>query len=222
MKINWRDEWLNLFLIAAMFIAAAVSWSSAADSIPVHWGITGEPDRYGGKFEGLLLIPIITIGIYLMLLFIPRIDPKRTNYERFAGVYCIIRTVMVIFMVALHGAIIASVLGAGIDIGMTVMVMVGIMLAVLGNYFGKLKPTWFVGIRTPWTLTSELSWNKTHRLGGRMFVIIGLLLAAAGIIGQDLVFYLVFSLLLVMIVFLVVYSYFVWKTDPDRRNGLTR
>ncbi|MDV2988774.1 MAG: SdpI family protein [Dehalogenimonas sp.] len=222
MKLNWRQEWPSLLLIAGMFIATALSWSSAPDSIPVHWGINGEVDRYGGKFEGLMLLPLLAVGIYLMLLFIPRIDPKRTNYERFANVYRIIRIVMLVFMAAIHGAIIAIVLGSGIDISLVVMVIVGLLLAILGNYFGKLKPTWFVGIRTPWTLTSDLSWDKTHRLGGRLFVILGLLLAASGIIGQEWAFYLVFGLMFAMIIYLVIYSYVVWKSDPDRRQGLTR
>lgn len=221
MKLNWRQEWPSLLLIAGMFIATALSWSAAPDSIPVHWGIDGEVDRYGGKFEGLLLMPLLAAGIYLMLLFIPRIDPKRANYERFANVYRIIRIVMLVFMAALHGIIIAAVFGSGIDIGMVIMIMVGLLLAILGNYFGKLKPTWFVGIRTPWTLTSDLSWNKTHRLGGRLFVALGLLLAAAGVIGQDWALYLVFGLLFAMIIFLMIYSYVVWKSDPDRRQGLS-
>ncbi|ADJ26985.1 protein of unknown function DUF1648 [Dehalogenimonas lykanthroporepellens BL-DC-9] len=220
MNVNWRIEWLSLALIAGMFIASAVAWPNAPDSIPVHWGITGEPDRYGGKFEGLLLTPIMAIGLYLMLLFLPRIDPKRTNYQRFAGIYRLIRIMMVVFMAGIHGVVLAAVFGYDIDIGMTIMIMAGLLLAVLGNYFGKMKPTWFVGIRTPWTLTSDRSWDRTHRLGGRLFVILGLLLAGAGVIGQEWAFYTVFGLLFVMIIFLVVYSYLIWEADPDRRNGL--
>jgi uncharacterized membrane protein len=222
MKITWRGEALNLILMAAMFILSAVVWPSAPDRIPVHWDITGQVDRFGGKFEGLFLLPLMTIGIYLMLLFLPRLDPKRANYEKFAGVYRIIRTLLVVFMAGLHGVIIASVQGADIDVSMAVMVMVGLMLAVLGNYFGKLKPTWFVGIRTPWTLTSELSWVKTHRLGGKFFVGFGLLLALAGIVGEGWLFLVVMGMFMASIVFLLIYSYLVWKSDPDRGNGLKR
>ena len=220
MKFTWRSEALNLVLMAAMFIASAAVWSSAPDSIPVHWDITGQADRYGGKAEGLLMLPAVTVGLYLLLLFLPRLDPKRANYDKFAGVYRIIRTILVVFMAGLHAVVIASVLGAGIDVGMAVMVMAGLMIAVLGNYFGKLKQTWFVGIRTPWTLSSELSWRKTHQLGGKLFVGFGLLLALAGLIGQDWLFYAAFGLFFASIVFLVVYSFIIWKSDPDRVNGL--
>jgi len=219
MKFNWRAEALNLFLMAAMFIASAVAWPQAPDQIPVHWGITGEVDRYGGKLEGLFLLPVLTVGLYLLLFFLPRIDPKRANYEKFADVYRIIRTLLVVFMAALHGIVIAMTFGSTIDVGMSVMVMVGLLLAVLGNYFGKLKPTWFVGIRTPWTLTSELSWIKTHRLGGKFFVGFGLLLALAGIVGQEWLFLVVMGAFLLSIIYLVIYSYQVWKSDPNRTNG---
>ena len=220
MKFTWRSEALNLFLMSAMFVGSAVAWPSAPDSIPVHWDITGQADRYGGKVEGLLMLPAVTIGLYLLLLFLPRLDPKRANYDKFAGVYRIIRTILVVFMAGLHAVIIASVLGAGIDVGMAVMVMAGLMIAVLGNYFGKLKQTWFVGIRTPWTLTSELSWRKTHQLGGKIFVVFGLLMVLAGLVGREWLFFTVFGLFFASIVFLVIYSYIVWKSDPDRVNGL--
>lgn len=221
MKITWRSEAFNLFLIAAMFVASAVAYPSAPDTVPIHWGINGEANGWGGKLEGLFLLPLMTAGIYLLLLFLPKIDPKRVNYEKFGGVYRIIRTLLVVFMAGLHGVIIASIQGASIDVGMAVLVMVGLMLAVMGNYLGKLKPTWFVGIRTPWTLTSELSWNKTHRLGGKFFVIFGLLLFLAGIIGQEWLFIAAFSLFMVSILFLVVYSYIVWKSDPNKTNGIS-
>ncbi|AKG52779.1 hypothetical protein DGWBC_0089 [Dehalogenimonas sp. WBC-2] len=220
MKITWRSEAFNLLLMAAMFITAALAWSGAPDSIPVHWGISGEVDGYGGKFEGLLLLPLMTVGIYLMLLFIPRIDPKRANYDRFGNVYRIIRTLLVVFMAVVYGVTIAYINEVSIDVGRVIPVMVGILLAVLGNYFGKLKPTWFVGIRTPWTLTSDLSWTKTHQLGGKLFVGFGVLLALAGILGQNWLFLVIMGLFLASIVFLFAYSYRVWKSDPNRSNGI--
>ena len=81
-------EIVQLGIIAAMFIAAAVRWGSVPDRIPTHWNAAGQVDGYGGKFSGLLLMPIITAGLYLLLKYIPRIDPARRNYESFAGTYC--------------------------------------------------------------------------------------------------------------------------------------
>jgi uncharacterized membrane protein len=219
MKITWRTEAFNILLIIAMFVASAVTFPSASDVIPIHWGINGQPNGYGGRFEGLFLLPLMTVGIYLLLLFLPNIDPRRANYDKFGSVYRIIRTLLIVFMAGLHGVIIASIHGTAIDMSMVVMVMVGLMLAVLGNYFGKLKQTWFVGIRTPWTLSSELSWTKTHILGGKIFVVFGLLLALSGLIRQNWLFFVVMGLFLAAIVYLFVYSYQVWKSDPNKTKG---
>ena len=221
MKVTWRSEAFNIFLIAAIFIASAIVYPSAPETVPIHWGLNGEPNGYGGRFEGLFLLPLMAVGIYLLLLFLPKIDPKGANYEKFGGVYRIIRTLLIVFMAGIHGIIIASIKGASINTGMVVLVMVGLMLAILGNYLGKIKQNWFAGIRTPWTLSSALSWTKTHQLGGRIFVIFGLLLALAGIIGQNWFFMLVFGLFIASIVYLVVYSYQVWKSDPNKTNGMT-
>ena len=83
MKISWRTEWPMWLLLIGMFALAAASWGATPDRVPVHWGLNGSPDRWGGKFEGLMLMPLIALGIYLIMLFIPRIDPGRANYANF-------------------------------------------------------------------------------------------------------------------------------------------
>ncbi|MEA2121864.1 MAG: hypothetical protein EGMGGAKC_01197 [Dehalococcoides mccartyi] len=100
-----------------------------------------------------------------------------------------------------------------------ILIMVGLLLALLGNMFGKLRPTWFVGIRTAWTLSSDLSWDKTHRLGGRVFVGAGLLMILAGITGFAWLMIASLAGLLLGIIGLFVYSYLVWKKDPNARSS---
>lgn len=87
MRTNWRTEWPHWAMLAAMFLLAAVTWRSAPDRLPVHWGLGGEVDRYGGRFEGLLGLPTLALGLYLLLRWLPRIDPGRANYAQFAGAY---------------------------------------------------------------------------------------------------------------------------------------
>ncbi len=87
MKINWRTEAVSLLLLLAMFVAAGVVWPSAPDRIPIHWGTSGEPDGYAGKAVGLLLEPLMALGIYVLLLVLPRVDPRGENYARFQGVW---------------------------------------------------------------------------------------------------------------------------------------
>lgn len=219
-KISWRSEAVSLLLLAAMFVAAGVVWPSAPDEIPTHWGGSGEPDSYGGKFEGLLLLPLIALGIYVLLLVVPRVDPRREHYARFLGVYTILRTVIVAVLAGTYGVVVLWAKGVHVDTFVVVGLMMGLLFMVLGNFMGKLRSTWFVGIRTPWTLSSEESWNKTHRLGGWLFVIYGLSLAIAVPLGKGwAATYVIPAGLFGLIAILCLYSYLIWRKDPAANHA---
>lgn len=216
MRITRKTEWPNWLLILGMFVMAAVSWSAAPDSIPVHWNIYGQVDRYGSKVEGLLMIPLVTLGIYLLMILLPRIDPGRANYQRFASVYSLFRILITAVMAVIYAVVILWVRGYQVDVSMVTPIVIGAMFVVMGNYMGKIRPNWFVGIRTPWTISSKLSWTKTHRLGGRVFILMGLALILAGAIHTQWAAYLSFAAIIVGLIWTFVYSYMVWKDDPDR------
>jgi len=216
MRFSWRTEWSMALLLVVMFGLAAWTWNVAPDRLPVHWGISGQPDRWGGKFEGLLLAPCIGLGIYLLMLFLPRIDPGRLNYESFAGAY---HTVRLIALLALAGVEVAVVLVArGYDVNMSSVVSVGVgaMFVLLGNLFSKLRPNWFVGLRTPWTLSSKLAWVRTHRAGGWVFILFGLLLMLSSLVRTPSALIAVLGIGAIAIVGLAIYSYVVWRSDPDK------
>jgi uncharacterized membrane protein len=216
MIVTWRSELVQLGLIAAMFIAAALAWPYAPERMPTHWNLQGEVDGYGGKFAGLLLVPLMALGLYALLLVLPRLDPGYVNYRTFAGAYNLIRITLVVFMAALYAVTVAAGLGAGVDVGMVVSLGVGALLVVLGNVLGKIRPNWFVGVRTPWTLSSKLSWNKTHRLAGWLFIVLGPLLAVSGIARSSWLLVATLAAGGAGLAWLVVYSYLVYRTDPDR------
>ena len=166
MKTNWRVELALLLLIALMFGAALVVWPSAPSDIPVHWNASGQVDRYGGKFEGLLLLPLMALGLYLLMRYLPNIDPGRLNYARFGGAYTAIRAGVLLLMAGIYAMVIAWVLGSPVDVSRAVPLAVGALFVLFGSVLGQVQPNWFVGIRTPWTLSSTESWSRTHRLGG--------------------------------------------------------
>lgn len=210
-------EIFQLALIAAMFVVAAVRWGSVPDQIPVHWNAAGEVDGYGGKFVGLLLLPIITAALYPLLRYIPRIDPARRNYESFAGTYLLVRVLITVYMAFIF---VVTNLAIGneetIPVGDLVIGSVGVLFIILGGAMGKFRPNWFAGIRTPWTLTSKRSWMRTHRLGGRIFIATGLATMVGAVVGGEWAVYAMFIVMLPGIVFLFAYSYFVWRDDPDK------
>lgn len=224
MRITWRTEWPNWAVIGGMFVAAALFWSSAPESFPIHWNWQGQVDRYAGKPEGLLLMPAITLGLYLLLIFVPRIDPLRANYELFSGVYATLRLVFTVSFALIYAVTLLSAQGYPIDTALMMPLVVGGMLIVVGNFMGKTRPNWFVGIKTPWTLTSRKSWTRTHRLGGWLLILTGLLIAFSGIVRTQWAFALTAAWFPVFLVWIFAYSYLVWRTDPDRtgfrlRNG---
>ena len=216
MRIDRRTEWPHWVLILGMFAWAAVSWSTAPDRFPVHWNVAGEVDRYGGKIEGLLVLPVMTLVIYLLLIFLPLVDPGRANYPRFAGAYATIRLSVTVLLTAVYGLSQLAAYGSSIDVSLVISILVGGLLIVIGSILDQIRPNWFVGIRTPWTLSSQRSWTRTHRLGGRLFVLMGLAIIAAGLARLPLAFLGAGIVVIASLIWMVVYSYLVWRSDPDR------
>jgi uncharacterized membrane protein len=216
MKRLWRVELVQLLIIAAMFGLGAWSWPHVPDRLPVHWNLQGEVDRWGGKFEGLFLLPLITLGLYLLLLIVPLLDPGRRNYQNFAKAYGVIRIAMVLFMAFLYGMTILAAFGYEFNSTTVVLGAMSVLFVVLGNFMGKIRPNWFVGVRTPWTLSSKLSWDKTHRLAGWLFVLMGATFALLAGVPTGWMFAVVMTINGLSLLWMVVYSYLVYRHDPDR------
>ncbi|MGD9647850.1 MAG: SdpI family protein [Pirellulales bacterium] len=219
MQTNRRLEIVILAIIAGMFAASAILWSHVPDRMPVHWNLRGQVDRYGGKLEGLLLLPTVTLGLHLLFLALPWIDPRRANYQHFARAYKWIQIAFVVLMTLLHALVLGVALGYSVDVGLVVPLAVGVLFCLIGNFMGKFRPNWFVGVRTPWTLSSDLSWNKTNRLGGRMFIVTGIALLMFAFVQNGWMLAIVVALIAAMVTWLPIYSYLVWRRDGARTLG---
>jgi uncharacterized membrane protein len=223
MKPSWRVELVQWLVIAAMFAVAAVAWPHVPERMPIHWNMQGEVDGYGGKFAGLLLLPLLAVGLYLLLLFIPRLDPAYQNYVQFAGAYLAMRFAMLLFLAVIFGGIVLAAMGYRVPIVSVVAWSIAGLFALLGSVMQRIRPNWLVGVRTPWTLCSELSWTKTHRLAGWLFYLIAAMMVAWGAMPIAAMFVITMTTLGVSVLALVVYSYRVYCDDPNRsptRGGL--
>jgi len=216
MKIAWKIEVPQWIILVAMFAAAAIAWPHAPDRIPVHWNISGQVDRYGGRFEGLLLMPLVALGVYVVMLVLPRIDPGRANYARFRGAYNAIRIALVAFFAVFDFIVQKSAFTGRVNMGRLAPLAMGILFVFLGALLGKIRPNWFVGIRTPWTLSSKLSWVRTHRAGGWLFILVGLATIVASFFSLPVSFWVLIGGLTGGTIGLVVYSYLLWRRDPDK------
>ncbi len=220
MKTDWRKEWLPLAAIAATWILAAAVYSRVPDPMPIHWNAAGLPNGFGSRFTGVLLVPIMSLGLYLLFLVLPRIDPRQENYARFADTYRFFRTLILLFMLFVYGVTLVAVFQPGYQLNSAWMFGgVGFLLAALGNYLPRVRSNWFVGIRTPWTLSDESVWRDTHRLGGRIFVIGGVAIAAAGLLKPEwgLAIVLIGSLSIAIIP--IAYSYVLYRRLKHSRTG---
>ncbi len=216
-QFNLKTTWLISALIIALMVGlSAWAWVQlpADASLPVHWNAAGEADRYGGKAEALLLLPAVTIGVLLLFTLIRYIDPLRANIERSGQAYRAVLLGVLFFMAVLHTGAVLSALGYPINVGLLAAPAVGLMFVIMGNYMGKIRRNYMFGVRTPWTLASDLAWNKTHRITGKLFVLSGLLTIGATFLGSTVAFFTMMATILGTVIFARVYSYLVWKRDP--------
>lgn len=212
---------VSLAVLAVMLVASGWAWLMlpADAQVPIHWGPDGQADGFADKTLGLLLLPATAAGVALLLAIIPRIEPRRANLERSGKAYGAAWAGVVALFGALHLLAVAVALGATVDMTRIVLLATGALFVVIGNYLPKVRSNYLMGIRTPWTLTSDRSWTQTHRLGGRLFVLEGLALAAAAVIGPsgEILVALLLASVVALLVVLFPYSYVVWRDDPERR-----
>jgi len=221
MVVPLRKDWPHLMIIALMLVGSLIVWPFAPQRVPIHWDISGRPDEYASKLPGLFLLPAVALGIYLLMVLLPNIDPGRANYRQFTTPYYIIRLVILLMMGVVHAIVLLWALGLEVNMVRVLAIALGLAMALLGNLMGKIRPNWFVGVRTPWTLASKRSWVRTHRMAGLTMTPLGLLIALAGVIAPYGWLVLGAILLLVAdVIWLTLYSYLVWRSDPERISSI--
>ena len=213
----------SAIVVAAMTILSAWAWLSLpADAlVPIHWGADGQVNGWAPKTIGLFLLPFITAGVAALFWAIPVIEPRRANIVKSGQAYAAIWVAIVVLLAVIDVVTVAVALGVTLDMTLVVFVAVGGLFIVIGNYLPKVRSNYLVGIRTPWTLTSEASWTRTHRVGGRLFVIEGIVFILAGLLrpAPEALIVVLLGGIGVMLVFVFAYSYQVWKTDPEKRGA---
>ena len=199
------------------FIYLAIVWNQLPAEIISHYNLSGTADRAMPKETVALLMGVLSIMIYLLLRFLPRIDPKArlqsSNYNKLRFVITLTFASIVGWMwyMADHQGQLQNALNF-------LFAIIGVMLAGIGNYITTVKPNWFVGIRTPWTLSSETVWRKTHRIGGRLMVVGGLLSALlALVVPMPYTIGVVTGILLLTVLIPVVYSYVYFRQEQNHQ-----
>lgn len=207
-----------IFLLALAVTLFAWAKIPADAQIPIHWNAQGEVDNYGSKTFGLLMSPALILGLSLLLAFFPRMEPRGENLLQSQKAYKAVWVGILLFALVLHLITTSAAMGRAINIAIVMSLLMGILFMAIGNYMGKIRSNFMFGIRTPWALSSEVSWNKTHRLGGRLFFLIGLLVFFSAFFQRgDLSFVLLLGGTFISLILSYAYSYWVWKQDEDRK-----
>ncbi|MBR0599995.1 SdpI family protein [Sinanaerobacter chloroacetimidivorans] len=215
--INIKKDWPIWIILLIPIIIAVFVYPYMPDQVPMHWNINGEVDNYGSKTVGTFMMPLMNAGLYFLFILLPKLDPRKENYQKFLGSYQIIRYAVHVFMALMFLLVVAASLGYAVDIGLWVSVGVDVLFIIMGNIMGRVRHNYFVGFRLPWTLANEEVWRKTHQTGAKAMVLGGVL-ALIGVLltENNLRFIILMSGIFIPIIFISVYSYVLFRKSLTR------
>jgi uncharacterized membrane protein len=203
-------------ILAAMIAVTAVVYPHLPAVMATHWGANGQPNGSMPRFWGAWMVPLLSIGLAALLWAIPAIDPRRRNYAAFRTTYNAFVVGVVAFLAYVDCISLAWNLGYRLPIGRALAPALGVIFAASGWLLRKARSNWFVGIRTPWTLSSPTVWEKTHRLAAPAFMAAGAV-TALGVFWEPLM-WLGVLLVVAAAVGAVVYSYFAYEAEQKHRT----
>ncbi len=204
-------------ILATLAALAFGAWAlpDLPQEVATHWGFDGKPDGWSSRSTAVFVLPVIGLGIAALLAFLPRTDPRRKNFELHAGTYWLVANASLMVISAIHVGVIGYNLGWPIPLSRVVAIGVGGLFVIIGNVMTRMRPNWFMGIRTPWTLSSDTVWRKTHRVGGYGFVAGGVLAIVAGVLRPDWAAWVLTGSVAVAAIGSAIYSYFLWREEHE-------
>jgi uncharacterized membrane protein len=209
-------KWLAPSIILLTIAFTVSVYSGLPDRMPVHWGVRGNVNRYGSRAEAAFLMPIVMIGLWLLLRFLPRVDSRRANYAKFGDTYDLLVNSLIGLFAVMHVALLGTALGWPISMERLVPALVGLQFLILGNALPRARPNWWFGIRTPWTLTNDRVWMRTHRVGGYLLAAAGIVLLVAAAVPGAWTVTLGITAVGAAAFGSFIYSYFAWKQETSK------
>lgn len=206
---------LSLSIIIASFLIGIYFYPYMPEKIASHWDAYGNVNGYMPKFWGLFLMPMMSVMMFILFIIIPKIDPLKKNIAEFRKYFDGFIAMLMIFLFYLYLLTLFWSLNFRFNMVQALMPAFGILFYYCGILMENAKRNWFIGIRTPWTLSSETVWAKTHKLGAKLFKVSGVL-ALIGILAQDYAIYFVLVPALFASMYTVVYSYFEYKKETGK------
>jgi len=202
-----------LFIIT-IFAVGIYMAPNMPDRVPTHWNIRGEVDGWGSKYINLFLMPTIALAAYLLMSFLPAIDPFRKNYEKFAKPYLYFKIFLAFFFIYLEIFLLYSSIRFSPPQGSLMFAIpFSLLLCFIGWILPQLKRNFFIGIKTPWTLVSDENWKKTHDFGGKVFIFAGVASLVAAFFGSMVSFIVLIGSVVITTIITIGYSYLMYRKE---------
>ena len=222
---KFRADIISLLFVVVAITVAAVLYPSLPEQIPTHWNAQGVVDGYTKKPGGVIIMPAMAVFTFAVMKLIPIISPKGFRTDKFSDVFGVLQVTLVGFMSIVAVLVLLEARGLDVRINEMIIAGTGLLFVIIGNYLGKVRKNFFIGIRTPWTLASDEVWNRTHRIGGRLFMLSGVIIWLGALLRLPLSWTVGVAVGLVLIP--VVYSYFLYRkiegfeSDDSDDNGVS-
>lgn len=213
--------WPGIALVVGATIFGVLSRDTLPDHVASHWNFSGEADQWVSPTAFVFGFPALALLMTLTLAVAPRLDPKRRNFPEHAAEYWLVGNALLAFLAIVFVAVIGVNRGWPIRLDVIIGIGLGLLLLLIGNVMTRIKPNWILGLRTPWSLSSERSWRESHRVAGYGFVVVGLVSVVMGIVGVvGLMRYTIGGIIAVATA-ATVWSYIAWRRDPAAQGEMS-
>jgi len=207
-----KNEIVMVVLTVVAFVVAYLIYPALPERAASHWNAAGEVNGYMSRFWAVMILPLIMVIFSLMFILIPRIDPLKKNIAQFRKYFDWFVFFMMLFLVYIYALTIFRNFGWRFNFAVAITPAFAVLFYVCGIMVGKTKRNFFIGIRTPWTLSNDVVWDKTHRLGAKLFKIAAILSLVGIFFGKLAIYFVLFPVITAALISLV-YSYVVYQWE---------
>ena len=210
-KKYWKTLLITSIIILLPIAVGLIFWNRLPEKLPTHWNVSGEIDGWSSKGFAVAGLPLIMLLLQWVCVIATCADPKKSNHP--GKILKLVLWIVPFVSILSCTMIYTAAFGWELPVGVIMPMLIGVLLAVVGNYLPKCKQNYTIGIKIPWTLNSEENWNKTHRFAGWLWVAGGVIGALSGWIGLywNGIFWIFIGVILVMVIAPIVYSYVLYK-----------
>lgn len=212
-------RWIGFLFVLASLVFSAVVYDDLPARVATHWDVHGNVNGWSSRLTAAFMMPVIAAVAYGVMQIIPYVLPRRENFARFEDTYWFVVQLIVAFLSVMNVITLGHALGWPINVPTFVLLGVGAMFMILGNVLPRTRSNWFLGIRTPWTLDSENVWRETHRLGGRTFVVGGLITMGAAFLPERIQPIVAMIALGIAGFIPVIYSFLLWRREQQKQGA---